>query len=60
MKNKNMQHIAEFVDKKANKQLSKSPKLDEIMRAKEILKKYSTKQKKDFTFTVGEMNAYLG
>ena len=60
MKKKSLQQIAEFVDKKAKEQLSGSPKIDEIMKAKAVLKKYSSKPTKEFTFTVGEINAYMG
>lgn len=60
MKKKSLQQIAEFVDKKAKEQLSESPKIDEIMKAKVVLKKYSSKPTKEFTFTVGEINAYMG
>ncbi|MDY6854518.1 MAG: hypothetical protein SWO11_07390 [Thermodesulfobacteriota bacterium] len=60
MKKKSLQQITEFVDKKAKEQLSESPKRDEIIRAKAALKKYSSKPTKEFTFTVGEINAYLG
>ena len=60
MKKNDLQNIAEFVDKKAKEQLSESPKMDEIIKAKTALKKYSSKPTQAFTFTVGEINAYMG
>lgn len=60
MKNKTMRQIAEFVDQKAKEQLGKTPKAEEILKAKAVLKKYSTIASKEVTFTVGEINAYLG
>lgn len=60
MKNKTMRQIAEFIDQKAKEQLRQSPKAAEILKAKAILKKYSTQASKEVTFTVGEANAYLG
>jgi CO dehydrogenase/acetyl-CoA synthase gamma subunit (corrinoid Fe-S protein) len=60
MKQKSMQYIAKFVEKKANEQLSTSPKIEEILKAKEALRKYSSAPIKEFTFTVGEVNAYMG
>ena len=60
MKKKSLQQIAEFIDKKAKEQFSESQKIEEIMKAKAALKKYSSKPTKEFTFTVGEINAYMG
>lgn len=60
MKNKTMQQNYEFIDKKAKEQLGKTQKAEEILKAKAILKKYSTQASKEVTFTVGEVNAYLG
>jgi len=60
MKKKSLQQIAEFIDQKAKEQLSESPQMDEIIKAKAALKKYSSKPTKEFTFTVGEINAYMG
>jgi hypothetical protein len=60
MKKKSLQQISAFIDKKAKEQLSESQKIEEIMKAKAALKKYSSKPTKEFTFTVGEINAYMG
>lgn len=60
MEKKSLQQIAEFIDIKATKQLSESQKIEEIMKAKAAMKKYSSKPTKEFTFTVGEINAYMG
>jgi hypothetical protein len=60
MKKKSPQQISEFIDKKAKEQFSESQKIEEIMKAKAALKKYSSKPTKEFTFTVGEINAYMG
>ena len=60
MEKKGLQQIAEFIDKKAKEQLSESQKIEEIMKAKAAMKKYSSKPTKEFTFTVGEINAYMG
>ena len=60
MKKKSLQQISKFIDKKAKEQFSESQKIEEIMKAKAALKKYSSKPTKEFTFTVGEINAYMG
>ena len=60
MKKSDLKKIADFVNEKAKEQLSAHPKEKEIILAKKNLKKYSTNQEKEFTFTVGEINAYMG
>ncbi len=60
MKKKSLQQISKFIDKKAKEQFSESQKIEEIMKTKAALKKYSSKPTKEFTFTVGEINAYMG
>lgn len=60
MKNKGLKKIADFVNEKAKKQLSEHPKEKEFILARENLKKYSSKPNSEFTFTVGEINAYMG
>ncbi len=60
VKRKNMTEIAEFVNEKAQSQLNKSPKAEEIQKAKETLEKYSSSSTSKFTFTSGQMNAYMG
>lgn len=60
MKKKKMIEIAKFVDEKAQNQLDKNSKAREIQKAKEALEKYSSSSKSKFTFTAGEMNAYMG
>ncbi len=57
---KDLKSMAKFVDNEAKKQMKKIPKAEEITVARDNLKKYSTKKAEKFTFTVGEMNAYLG
>ncbi len=58
-KNKNMRQIAKFIDNEAKKQKAKIINIDKFLKAQEDLKLYATKTKKDFTFTVGDINAYL-
>ncbi len=60
MKKKKMTEIAEFINDKAQDQLDKNPKINEIQKVKELLAEYSTSSKSKFTFTAGEMNAYMG
>ena len=57
---KNMQQISEFIDNKAKKQRIKISNLDKFLKAQKNLKRYATKTEKSFTFTVGDVNAYLG
>lgn len=60
MQKKSLQQIAEFVEQKAIAELAESSKANEIKKAKVALKKYSSKHTQEITFTVGEINAYMG
>lgn len=49
-----------FMDKEYQKSLNKLESKDEYLRVKKLLEKIDSKKEEKFTYTVGEMNAYLG
>ena len=55
-----LEEIADFIQKTAKVQENKIEKLEQSKEVKKLLESFSTDSKKEFTFTIGEMNAYLG
>lgn len=49
-----------FLDKEYQKSLNKLESKDEYLKVKKLLEKTDSKKEEKFTYTVGEMNAYLG
>jgi hypothetical protein len=58
--NQSLSHIADFVDKKAAEQKKEIHGQEAFIEAKKNLKKYSNSRAQEFTFTIGEINAYMG
>ena len=61
MKNKkSLEEIKKFIEKTAKDKFENIFKDSEIQETKKLLEKNSSSKEKDFTFTIGEVNAYLG
>jgi len=61
MKNKkSLKEIAEFIEKTANDEFENINKDLEIQEVKRLLEESSSSKENNFTFTIGEVNAYLG
>ena len=61
MKNgKNLEEIADFVRKEAESQPHDRQIANDIKEVRKLLEEFSNRDEKNYTFTVGEMNAYLG
>jgi hypothetical protein len=57
---KSLKEIKEFIEKTAEDKFENIFKNTEIQETKKLLEKKSASPEKDFTFTIGEVNAYLG
>lgn len=57
---KSLKEIAEFVGKTEKDELEKFVNKSEILEVKKLIEESSSPGKNDFTFTIGEVNAYLG
>lgn len=55
-----MGEIQKFVEKSAEKEFGSFLNNEKINEIKKILDKSSSKESPEFTFTVGNVNAYLG
>lgn len=51
---------AKFIEKEYQKNLEQLESKEEYLRVKKLLEKVSSSNEKKFTYTIGEMNAYLG
>jgi len=61
MKNKkSLKEIAEFIETTENDEFENINNDLEIQEVKRLLEESSSSKKNDFTFTIGEVNAYLG
>lgn len=60
MKKKSLRNISKKINNKAKMQENSMNMVEEYKKAKKILEKYSTAEEKTFTYTVGDLNAYLG
>jgi hypothetical protein len=60
MKKNSLQNISKKINNKAKIQENSMNMVEEYKKAKKILEKYSTGEEKTFTYTVGDLNAYLG
>ena len=49
-----------FIEKEYQKSLSKLASKEEYLKVKKLLEKTDSKKEEKFTYTVGEVNAYLG
>jgi hypothetical protein len=57
---KSLKDIAEFVEKNAKDEIENFENKSEILEVKKLIEESSSPGKNDFTFTIGEVNAYLG
>ncbi len=57
-----LEFIHDFIRKTADLEIEKLPKTAVILKAKEDMRRLATRRapNQNFTFTAGEMNAYLG
>lgn len=60
MKKNSLQIISKKINNKAKIQENSMNMVEEYKKAKKILEKYSIGEEKTFTYTVGDLNAYLG
>lgn len=57
---KSLKEIVEFVGKTAEDDLEYFANRSEILEVKKLIEESSLPSQNDFTFTIGEVNAYLG
>ena len=57
---RDLNKVAEIIEKTAKEQFEQLRDKEKIEEVKKNLEKFSSMKTQDFTFTVGEMNAYLG
>jgi hypothetical protein len=57
---KSLEYIKKFVEIKAEKKFSNYLNNKDIVRVRKILEERNEKEEKKFTFTIGDVNAYLG
>ena len=55
-----LEEIRKFVEKTAIDQFSEYMNNKKVLEIKDKLKNASQQSEKEFTFTIGEMNAYMG
>lgn len=59
-KSKSLEGISKFIEKTAEEQENKNDKIKEIRKVKSLIDNFSTSTQENITFTIGEINAYLG
>ncbi len=59
-KSKPLEEISKFIEKTAEGQENKNDKIKEIKKVRSLIDNFSTSAQEKITFTIGEMNAYLG
>lgn len=57
---RSLESIRKFVKETTEKNFQDYLENNEIIKVKKILDEKSNKEEKKFTFTIGELNAYLG